>query len=182
MARLYEEGVCWLCSLTYSPSSCTQRNVSKIITPSLPPSLPPSFPPSLPPSLPPTQTGIPGYAVWKYSQILSVCRLRIPRCMCVNMYLCRHVAGGQKLTSGVFNHFPVYFEFSNWFLTFLMLWPFNTVTSYWCPPTIKLFSLLLNCGFATVMNYNRTMFSDRLSDPCVWPLKESTPTAWEPLG
>jgi hypothetical protein len=36
-----------------------------------------------------------------------------------------------------------------WFSTFLVLWPFNTVHCVVVTPTIKLFSLLLhNCNFA----------------------------------
>ena len=46
-------------------------------------------------------------------------------------------------------------ELHQWFSSFLMLQPFNTVPPVAMTPTIKLFSLLLhNCNFATVMKYD----------------------------
>jgi hypothetical protein len=74
-----------------------------------------------------------------------------------------------------------------WFLTFLMLWPFNTVPHVVVTcPTIQLSLLLLyNCNFATVWNHNLNIWY------AGWPYVtlgkgslDSTgvrPTGWEPL-
>lgn len=59
--------------------------------------------------------------------------------------------------------------FSSVVLTFLVLWPFNSVPNALATPTIKLFSVILhNCNVAPVINWNINIWYAvyLIFDPC----------------